>query len=116
MAITLVVGGHSGRNHGAAEPRVETGERVCRSMEWLDHATIEDRVEKPALERDQVQPSARAPRSSSPGATRWSRVRIEGLLETVQVVEDVRRAQELEESEAGVPREVHERDRVPADG
>src|SRR5438552_623718 len=67
IAIALLVGGHSGLHHGPAEPRVETSEQVGRAMEWLDHGTIEERVEEPALERDQVQPAARAPRSSDLG-------------------------------------------------
>ena len=79
---------------------------MCRSIEWLDHDTIEDRVEEPALERDQEQPSARAPRSSDPGGASRSSVPIEGLFEAMEVVEDVRRAQKLKKSEAGVPRKV----------
>ena len=45
----------------------------------------------------------------------WSRAVADGVLDSVQIVEHVRRAQELQQPKAGVPGEVDERDRVPAD-
>src|SRR5262252_10646489 len=105
MALFLLVGRRPAWQHGATEPRIESGEQARRAIERLDHGTIEDRIEESAFERDQEQPAAHAlrPSESSAAALRQHGVPIAGFFQAVQIVEDIGRAQELEQSEARVP-------------
>ncbi len=78
-------------------------------------STVENAVEESAFERDQEQVPACAIRSHEAEVAAVGKgVITDGVLESVQVVEDVWRTQELQQAKARVSGQVDERERVPA--
>src|SRR5688572_4355313 len=104
------------RQHSLAQPGVEAGQPTGRAGERLDDEAVEHAVEKAAFEREQEQMSAHAlgdhPLENA-AARRWPIA--DRVLDAVQIVQDVRCAEELQQSEAGMASEVNERDCVPAE-
>ena len=100
VLITTVDGGaYSRRQNGVAQPLIETREQACKSSKGLDHGTVEDAVEESTFERDQEQPPARSVRSHDFEVASIRRRMIpDSVFDAVQIVEDVRLAQELQQS------------------
>src|SRR5213593_5185662 len=89
---------------------------TCDSHEWLDQHTIDDAVEEPPLKRDQIQKATHAVWSQRVEISSTSRRPFaDRVFQPMQIVKDVRRAQKLQESKAGVTGEVDERDGIQAD-
>src|SRR2546425_866915 len=86
------------------------------SHKWFDQRTIDDAVEETALQCDQIQKMAHAVwrQRLEIAATLW-RPFADRVFQSMQIVKDVRRAQKLQESKAGVTSQVDERDGIPAD-
>src|SRR5438132_9130235 len=88
---------------------------TCDSHEWLDHDTIDDAVEESPFKRNQIQSATHAvwrQHLEIPASFRWPLAH--RAFNSVQIMKDVRRAQELQQSKAGVSGKMNERDRGPA--
>jgi len=85
--------------------------------EWGDHGTIDDAIEKAALQGCEIKRSAQTFRRQFldiAANLRWSPAN--RVFYSVQVVQDVRRTQELQQPEASVSSQVDEGNCVPTDG
>src|SRR5262249_6775945 len=99
LLIAIAFGGtwNSRHQNGIAQPLVEAAEHGCESSKGHRHCPVEDVVQKSTLECDQEQLPA------CPFRFHHSKVAIrrgmaaDGSFKSVQVVEDVRRAQELQQ-------------------
>src|SRR5262249_59308556 len=98
------------------QPFIEARELPDEMHERRNNHPVEDAVEESALEHNQEDATPHAIRRDHlevpDGAARPI---AEGVFHSMQVVEDVWSAQELQEPETGMSGHVHERDRVPAD-
>src|SRR5262249_38685609 len=94
--------GRRRRHDRITQPAVETGQRTGQLTERLADQPIEDGVEKTAFERDQKQcaPDARR-RQPLEGAARGRPI-ADRAFHPVEIVEDIRRGQELQQSKTGV--------------
>ncbi len=104
--------------HGVAEPLVKTREDSGHSRKRIDQEPLEDGVEESPFERNQEHLPSCAIRSqhAEVGSGTCTDVIADRVLEPVQVVENVRRAQELQQAKGRMPRQMDECERVPADG
>src|SRR6185503_6883335 len=117
IAISSIARSRSSRRqHSATQPLVDSRQQARPAVKGLDHDAIQGAVQKSAFKREQEQAMTCAiRRQHCPAATASRGVVTHRLFEAVQIVEDVGRAQELQQSEAGVSGQVDERDRVPTD-
>ena len=112
---------HRSRAASAPAERHRTATRRARAScarqlhEWVDDDPVQDAVEESAFERDQKQAATAVTPASALEAAAADDAIADGVLDAVQIVEDVRRAQELQQSKAGVAGQMDERERVPAD-
>src|SRR5262249_21974128 len=102
------------RKEHITEPSIEKRQPACASHERLDNDAVEDVVEESPFKRDEKQEASRAIRGPLLEiAHRGGRPAVNRVFYPVQIVEHVRRAEELQQSKAGVSHEVDERQRVP---
>src|SRR5947199_1270932 len=115
IVILRNVGGERPRgHHRVTEPLVEACEVTGKPREGVDNEAIENAVEESAFDRDQKQAAAEPSRCHPLEiADGGSRSFADSSLQPVQVVQDVRSAEELQQSETPVADEMDERDRVP---
>src|SRR6185436_16597527 len=97
------------------QPRIETCQSPRQPHERIHDDAVQDTVEEAAFECEEKEPVAdpirrqRVERSVDRG-----RPVADGVLDSVQIVEDIGRAQELQQSKARVSSQMDEGDRVPA--
>src|SRR5436190_4758768 len=102
------------RHDRIAQPAIETGQQARGSGERVNHDAIERAVKESAFERDQEQAPADTTGCHRFEKTAASRRAVaDGVFHAVEIVEDVRRAQKLQQSKRGMPGEMDERDPVP---
>src|SRR5881394_2491065 len=89
---------------------------TCDSHEWLDHHTIDDAVEEPPFERNEIQKAPRPVwREHLEISATLRRLFSDRAFQSMQIVRDVRRTQKLQQSKARVTSKMDECDGVPAE-
>src|SRR5262249_37812254 len=116
IPIASVDGGRAPRGqNGVAQPLVEPRQQPCEPGKGVDDHTVQSAVEESTLECNQEEALPYAIRRHRLEAhAAGSRTVADRVFDSMQIVENVRGAQELEQPKAGVSGEMDERDRVPA--